>query len=29
MDVDPSTELLVLVGTDDKPTDAGTAYIPQ
>ena len=25
----PSPELLVLVGTDDKPTDARTAYIPQ
>jgi len=27
--VGPSPELLVLVGTDDKPTDARTAYIPQ
>jgi len=25
----PSPELLVLVGTDDKLTDACTAYIPQ
>jgi len=27
--VGPSPELLVLVGTDNKPTDARTAYIPQ
>jgi len=27
--VGPSPELIVLVGTDDKPTNVRTAYIPQ